>query len=387
VPLPLRSISGAVSLIAFKYSSPGTEAAIQVSADTHEVPEGVPPYYFYTPLSYGLDNSFSRLLLIPANARAAYLQFFIKSGIVGGCGSVSSIMVATATQRGLWKLRGTTDSLHATPLYASSGYDIASAVADSAAVRRGISRTRAPTNALATDANAGWSPLNQPIEFLEKPFVASGAIDFTGGRPATLRVQTGGGAFDVHAFFGHLVPGVSYLISFKIAQPSQVSFRAAIVQESGKAALVSRRVNAGETYVTMPCTVPPDTSSVRLYLYFNESRQDIAPVTISEPAINLVPYELSPVALAKVRDLPMPHEIRMKSLGAGLFNVSAHAAPASWLFVFNTTYDPLWNLEGVAGISQARHVRVNLFMNGWIIKGPSVGDQSFRPFERNGGGL
>jgi hypothetical protein len=111
---------------------------------------------------------------------------------------------------------------------------------------------------------------------------------------------------------------------------------------------------------------------------FNESRQDISSVTISEPSIELVPDELNPVPLAEVRDLPRPHEVLLKSVGAGLLNVSASAAPSNWLFVFNTTYDPLWKVEGGTGILEAKHVRVNLFMNGWIITGRSLGDQQFR---------
>jgi uncharacterized membrane protein len=260
----------------------------------------------------------------------------------------------------------------------SSGYDIARTVADSAAVRPEISAVPQPATVLTTDTNAGWSPLNQPVEFLERPFAATGVIDSAGRNRAELHIQTGGGAFDVHAFFGHLVPGISYLISFRITQPSRVPFRVAIVQESGNAALVSRKVNVGDTYVAIPCTVPLDTSSLRLYLYFNESRQDSSTVTISEPAIELVPYELKPVPLAEVRDLPRPREVLLKSVGTGLLRVSASTAPANWLFVFNTTYDPLWRIEGATGISEAKHVRVNLFMNGWIIKGRGVGDQSFR---------
>jgi hypothetical protein len=268
VPLPIGLVSSAVTLIAFKYSSPDVEAAIQVSADTRVDSGAVPPYYYYTPLSYGRDRTFSRLLLIPSGARSAYLQFFIKSGASAGCGSVSSILVATATQPRLWKLRGSSDTLHATPLYVSAGSDIASIAADSDTVRRGVSAVPEPAAALNTDTNAGWSPLNQPVEFLDRPFAASGVIDLAGATRAQLRLQIGGGAFDVHAFFGHLVPGASYLISFRIAQPTRVPFRAAIIQETGNAALVSRRVNAGDTYVAIPCTVPLDTSSLRLYLYF-----------------------------------------------------------------------------------------------------------------------
>jgi hypothetical protein len=70
--------------------------------------------------------------------------------------------------------------------------------------------------------------------------------------------------------------------------------------------------------------------------------------------------------------------VSLAPLGADKFSLSAKKAPKRWLFVFNTSYDPDWEIEGLPQGVTARHVTANVFVNGWLIESETGGDQEFR---------
>lgn len=376
--LPLLPLSGNVALLAFKYRSAIAEPSVQISASTDARLTRVPLFYYYSPLSFTGNGTFSRLFYVPPSARRAYVQVFVSSGSRASCGFIDKILVSVAPRGGSFHLRGSDETLHATPPYFAAGADIATSIADSVAVRHVGTYTAEKPFAYSTDTDAGWTSTSAPVEYLQRPFATTGSIFSDTGHKGALRLHVLGGTADSHAFIGHLVPGMTYLISFTLLRPIRAPFRVSVLQETGNAALTSRRVAPGETDVSIRCTVPLDTSSLRLYLYFNEERAYDSVVVVARPTVTLLPYTAGPVRVGTVRSISAPRSVSLAPLGADKFSLSAKKAPKRWLFVFNTSYDPDWEIEGLPQGVTARHVTANVFVNGWLIESETGGDQEFR---------
>ena len=377
VTIPSRPLRGTKALLLLRYSSDNVGVELQLSAERGKQLTSIPSYYYFAPLSAQAGQyTFSRIVAFPNDVKEIRLQFFVTAGLQASCATLESAVLARAVSPREWSLRGSALTLSATPLYVAKGEDVASRIANSIFAVNAHAIKVSRDSRFATDTPGGWVPLDHPVEYLRDRPLAVGEISDVDVERGTARISALGGAFDVHAFFGHLIPGFSYELSFRVKEAS-VPFRVAILQETGNASLVSEDVAPGERIVSLHCTVPPDTSSVRLYVYFNETGPQTGRVILTKPSISLLQSQ-------EVATVPKPDRLEVPAAFSQAGNIvdgfdfMAARVPAEWLLVADTSYDDKWLLDPADPSISARHIRVNLFQNGWLIRGREGSVQHFR---------
>ncbi len=192
-------------------------------------------------------------------------------------------------------------------------------------------------------------------------------LRFNESARGSLSVGARGVVFSTMVQYGHLLPGASYDLTFPIFVSDPQSADVSVAADTGVALDAFSRVERGKTTSSLRENVPPNSTGLSVRLTFhaplNGSRYEIFPAAIrlAEPNMRTVTVRPGlPASVPKridvIVDTPAHKRIRVLD------------APRRFILVQNSTYSPLWRAVATHGAT-VRHIRANLFENGWLVLG------------------
>lgn len=186
-----------------------------------------------------------------------------------------------------------------------------------------------------------------------------------------VELDSGGSAYDVHAFFGHLLPGARYNVHFLLKRTlgTQQMRLAALTGEGQVLEVVPVDVRGGALRpAQFSFSLPRTSSSAVIYVYTGESGSGTRTL-ISEPQIAMIDAAGVPVAFHQAPAISTPDSVTVRQLDAANYAIHVRDAPPRFLIAMLATSDPQWRITTPAGVA-TRRVTVNFYCSSWIISGP-----------------
>lgn len=187
----------------------------------------------------------------------------------------------------------------------------------------------------------------------------------TGHGDLPLTLDTLGAHYDVHAYFGHLLPGSVYRLRFKIARSVAGDLHLAVISGAG-AFITARDIHAASQprKVDVSFTLPPNTTSALLYLYDGAQRRYTRDF-LSQPTIVMDSPISTTFHILHPSPMPTP-QTAIKQLSTTRYDISVRRAPKRFILSMATSKDDAWQLLAPDGV-RVRPITTNLYFNGWII--------------------
>jgi hypothetical protein len=376
-PFKGQSVSGRPALLALEYDSSAVVPAIALFDVTDLDAKGNVQNIYQVPLRSSAHSIwFARLFKI--NGQKNYARLVLRLSASGesgsGCAHFHAVIIAKGGDHSL-QLIGTPNSFNITPPFVAYNPNIIVKANDRLipAAPNSAQQSEVPDSSQETlsDLAAQWSVPEEIAPFARTFKYGILQDDAAAGKLHMRRLDTAGSGYDVHAYFGHLLPGGLYRVHFlakRILGPEN-SRLAALTGEGQVLEISTVRLHPKTvTPIGLSFRLPLTSSSATVYFYSGDDGVR-AQTLISQPQVTMSGTSAFPIAIHQASAIPIPVATTVKQLNATNFEIYVRGAPRTFLLAMLATSDPQWRISTPPGVV-AKKVKVNLHCAGWIVSGP-----------------
>lgn len=172
---------------------------------------------------------------------------------------------------------------------------------------------------------------------------------------------------EIRGMIAAMIPSAPYVLSVPVLGWNGARPRLILLSQTG-AVIVDRFLQANEqnTKIEVPFVNPADSSYCSIYLS-EDAIDGQAVLRVGDTLSARLHSDGRQFAYAQGSPLPRP-SVAVRREDASLYEVSIQHAPPNYVLVLNNAYSEGWHAIAPVGV-RARHVKANVYMNGWVIDG------------------